>query len=156
LNQFAEHRKDLVVLEINTAGNLTNFLQKFPLHRLIEYPKFDMQDLSIKSESIDLIVHSDTLEHIPNPVRALSECCRVLRSNGYCIFTIPIVHNRLSRSRVGLSPSYHGQPGVNALDQLVHTEFGADAWKFVIKSGFASCEFFAFEYPASLVLIAKK
>lgn len=156
LNQFCVIRADLTVYEMNRAGNLTSFLEKMPAHKLIEYPQFDMQDLNIESESTDLIVHSDTLEHIPNPGRALSECRRVLRQNGRCIFTVPIVVNRMSRFRIGLVPSYHGQSQVDADDQLVCTEFGVDMWKFVLDAGFSSCEIFSFEYPAALVLIAKK
>lgn len=73
LNQLCALRGELAVLEINRAGNLTPFLEKLPAHKLIEYPQFDMLDLKIESESTDLVVHSDTLEHIPNPERALTE-----------------------------------------------------------------------------------
>lgn len=156
LSQFCEVRSELVVHEINRAGNLTPFFEKLPLHRLIEYPQFDMLDLKIESESTDLVVHSDTLEHIPNPERALSECRRIIRSNGKCIFTVPVIVARMSRFRAGLAPSYHGQSKINADDQLVCTEFGADMWRFVVGAGFSSCEIFSFEYPAALVLIATK
>jgi SAM-dependent methyltransferase len=156
LDQFCETHSDVRILEINTAGNLTSFFKKMPLHRLIEYPQFDMLNLDIDSESFDLVVHSDTLEHVPNPDRALSECMRVLRSNGKCIFTVPMIIDRMTRSRAGLSPSYHGQSGVPANDQIVCTEFGADAWKSVIKAGFRSCEIYSFEYPAALAMIARK
>lgn len=156
LNQFCTARSELAVLEINRAGNLTSFLEKLPAHKLIEYPQFDMLDLKIESESTDLVVHSDTLEHIPNPERALTECKRVLRDDGKCIFTVPIIVDRMSRSRVGLTPSYHGQYLINADDQLVCTEFGADMWRFVLGAGFSSCKIFSYEYPAALVLIAKK
>jgi SAM-dependent methyltransferase len=156
LDRFCESFSDIKILEINTAGNLTSFFSKLPLHRLIEYPQFDMLNLDIESESVDLVVHSDTLEHVPNPERALSECRRVLRSNGKCIFTVPIIVDRMTRSRTGLAPSYHGQSGVPADDQVVCTEFGADIWQTVLKAGFCSCEIFSFEYPAALVLIARK
>jgi SAM-dependent methyltransferase len=156
LNRFYELHADLVVYEINRAGNLTPFLENLQAHKLFEYPQFDMLDLKIESESADLVVHSDTLEHIDNPERAMSECRRILRSNGRCIFTVPIIVGRLSRFRNGLSPSYHGDPNINSNDQLVFSEFGADMWKFIIRAGFSSCEIFAFEYPAALVLIAKK
>jgi SAM-dependent methyltransferase len=154
--QFCDSTNEIKVLEINTAGNLTPFFMKLPSHQLIEYPLFDMQDMAIESESFDLVVHSDTLEHVPNPKRALSECRRVLRLNGKCIFTIPIIVDRLTRSRVGLMPSYHGQSGVLADDQLVCTEFGADVWQTVIKAGFSSCEIFSLEYPSALTIIARK
>lgn len=155
LNEFCSVHRELAVLEINRAGNLTPFLEKLPFHKLIEYPQFDMLGLKIESESVDLVVHSDTLEHIPYPKPALSECRRVLRSNGRCIFTVPIIVDRMSRFRAGLAASYHGQPEVNADHQLVYTEFGADIWRFVVRAGFASCEIFSFEYPAAQVLIAK-
>jgi len=156
LNEFCLAHGELAVLEINRAGNLTPFLEKLPSHKLIEYPQFDMLDLKIESGSVDLVVHSDTLEHIPYPERALSECRRVLRINGKCIFTVPIISDRMSRFRAGLAASYHGQSGINADDQLVYTEFGADIWRFVVRAGFASCEIFSFEYPAALVLVAKR
>ena len=156
LESFCDSLKDLQVLEINTAGNLTPFFRKFQLHRLVEYPQFDMLNLEIESDSYDLVVHSDTLEHVPNPERALAECRRVLRRNGRCIFTVPIIVDRMNRSRVGLAPSFHGQSGVLADDQLVCTEFGVNVWQTVLKAGFNSCEIYSFEYPAALAIIAKK
>lgn len=156
LEKFCESNSDLKILEINTAGNLTSILKKLSTHRLVEYPQFDMLNLDIESESFDLVIHSDTLEHISNPVRGLSECHRVLRQDGKCIFTVPIIVDRMSRSRVGLIPSYHGLSDVNACDQIVYTEFGADIWQTALKAGFCSCEIFSFEYPAAMVIIAKK
>ena len=153
---FCIFNPELKVLEINKAGNLTQFLQKITEHRLIEYPQFDMTNLAIKSEEFDLIIHSDTLEHVIYPERALSECRRVLRTGGYCIFTVPIIIDRMSRRRDGLVPSYHGQSGVLESDQMVYTEFGADFWKSVLKAGFISCEIYSFEYPSALAIIAKK
>lgn len=146
----------LRVLEINPAANLTGFLRRLSGHRLVEYPDFDMQDLAIPSGSYDLVIHSDTLEHVPNPVRGLAECRRVLKSGGKCIFTVPIIVDRMSRNRAGLAPSYHGRSDVPANDQIVYTEFGADFWKTVIGAGFKHCELYAFEYPAALALIARK
>lgn len=156
LTDFCSPENQLSVLEINKAGNLTSFFEKLRQHKLIEYPEFDMQNLNIESSSYDLIVHSDTLEHVKNPERGLSECSRVLKKDGKCIFTVPMIVNRLSRSRDGLEPSYHGQSIIDADDQKVWTEFGVDAWKVVIKAGFNSCEIFSYEYPAALVIIAKK
>ena len=156
LSEFCSCPRELSVLEINRAGHLTPFLEKLPSHRLVEYPQFNMLDLNVEQESFDLIVHSDTLEHIENPERGLSECRRVLREQGKCIFTIPIIVDRLNRSRAGLAPSYHGQPNVAADDQIVWTEFGVDAWKTVLRAGFASCEIYSYEYPSALVLIARK
>jgi hypothetical protein len=62
----------------------------------------------------------------------------------------------MTRSRDGLKPSYHGESGVNSADQVVCTEFGANVWEVVLKAGFTTCEIYAFEYPAALVIIARK
>jgi len=40
---------------------------------------------------MDLIVHSDTLEHVDDPVAALTECRRIATPSGACCFTIPII-----------------------------------------------------------------
>ena len=150
-------RSDAVVrmIEINAADSLTATLAQSPGHRRVEYPEFDMQDLALESGHYDLVIHSDTLEHIPDPVRALEECRRILRPTGALIFTVPTIVGRLSRSRTGLPPAYHGAPGTTAEDQRVHTEFGADVWTTVLTAGFPTCEIFALEYPAALVLIAR-
>ncbi len=146
----------LRVLEINRAGSLTPYLERLAGHNLVEYPDFDMQDLTLPSGSYDLVIHSDTLEHIPNPVRGLAECHRVLKPGGNCIFTTPIIVNRFSRNRAGLPPSYHGRSDKQEGDQMVHTEFGVDLWKFVISAGFRGCEIYSFEYPEALAVIARK
>lgn len=153
---FCEAFAHLRVLEINTAGHLTPFLRRMPGHRLVEYPMFDMMNLELESGAFDIVIHSDSLEHVRHPVRALSECRRVLADNGHCVFTVPIVVGRMTRSCAGLPPSYHGVAHDNAPDQLVCTEFGADAWQTVLQAGFASCEIVAFEYPAALTIVAAK
>lgn len=155
LAQFCESGSPLRILEINRAGFLTQFLSKLCGHRLVEYPAFDMMNLSIDSGVFDVVIHSDTLEHMPYPERGLSECRRVLGDGGLCVFTVPTLVGRLTRSRAGLPPIYHGNPSEQAGDQLVHTEFGADSWQHVLRAGFASCEIVALEYPAALVLVAR-
>lgn len=155
LEAFCRGRPALRLLEINTAGFLTPFLRELPGHRLVEFPAFDMMALGLDDGSFDVVVHSDSLEHVPDPVRGLAECRRVLRPGGLCVFTVPIVVGRLTRSREGLPPSHHGQASTATDDQLVRTEFGADYWKYVLEAGFDSCETYAYEYPAALVAIAR-
>lgn len=144
----------LRVLEINRAGALTPFLQRMAGHSLREYPEIDMLALDVMDTSFDLVVHSDTLEHVPNPIRALSECRRVLRAGGLCIFTVPMIVDRLTASRVGLPPSYHGNAAERNRDHLVHTEYGCDAWKHIILAGFSECRIVSLEYPAAQAMVA--
>lgn len=156
LSKFCNEGRELSILEINHAANLSVYLSGLERHRLIEFPEFDMQSMDIQSASYDIVIHSDTLEHVPDPERGLSECRRVLKFGGKCIFTIPVIVDRMSRSRIGLKPSHHGQFSISVDDQIVQTEFGVDMWKTVLKAGFTACKIFAFEYPAALVLIAEK
>lgn len=70
---------------------------------------------------------------------------------------VPIVVDRLTRSRQNLPPSYHGYPDdEKRSDFIVHTEYGADLWKQVMQAGFSECRIIALEYPAAIALVAIK
>jgi len=157
LTEFVASRtaKRLTVLEVNRAGNLTAVLAAMPGHVLREYPECDMMRLDVPGGSVDLVVHSDTLEHVEDPVRGLSECRRVLSPGGACCFTVPIVVDRLSRSRAGLPDCHHGAAEKTRSDLTVRTEFGYDVWKYVIAAGFSRCALEVLEYPAGIALTAR-
>lgn len=152
----SEVGKNIRLLEINETGNLSSILSKLPQHKLASFPSYDMTNLSLPSNSFDLVIHSDTLEHISNPVTALTECYRVLVEHGSCIFTVPIILDRLSKSRKGLPESFHGNSGQFDTDYIVHTEFGADVWKYCIEAGFRNVKIHCLEYPAALAVEAFK
>lgn len=158
LRDFASssEAKRYSVLEINEAGNLSPVLQQLPGYVTAVYPTVDMQDMPYSDDTFDLVVHSDTLEHVVNPIRALDECRRVLRPGAVLCFTIPTVVGRLSRSRAGLPKSYHGSSETGTDDYVVHTEFGADMWKYVLLAGFSAVSINAVDYPAALALSARK
>lgn len=158
LVQFVESdsAKALTVLEVNDAGGLTSVLKKLPNHRLVCYPEHDMTCLLFESATFDLVLHSDTLEHVPNPVAGLSECHRILTNHGHCIYTVPTIVDRFTRSRVGLPPSYHGSATDFGGDLVVQTEYGADMWKHALLAGFSSVAIHCIEYPAGLALVARR
>ena len=146
--------KDLQVLEVNHAGSLNSTLSQLLGHRLAVYPDVDMLRMPYADGTFDLIVHSDTLEHVPNPIAALAECRRVLKQHGSLCYTIPIISSRMSRSREGLPPSYHGNSDVTGDDWKVQTEYGADAWVHVLRAGFTNATFHALDYPIAFAIIA--
>jgi SAM-dependent methyltransferase len=147
----------LRILEINTAGDLSKFFRRRSRHHLRCYPEIDMMDMrAIADGSFDLVLHSDTLEHVPDPIKALSECHRVLRPGGALCFTIPIVVGRLSRRRDGLPKSYHGSEAESAKDLEVVTEYGADAWRQVLIAGFNECRIISVAHPAAHALVGAK
>jgi len=92
----------------------------------------DMRHLPFASNTFDLIVHSDTIEHVLEWTRAIDEVYRVLRAGGLHVYSVPVLPWRKSRPRLArdtdgrlrhlLRPSYHGEGD----DYLVAWEFGGD------------------------------
>ena len=148
--------RQLTVIEINPAKNLSPFLQVLPKRALHSFPQFDMQRMSFADALIDVIIHSDTLEHVPDSRAALAECRRVLKPGGHLFYTVPIVIGRLTRARRGLPPSYHGMPGANQEDCIVQTEYGADFWCEIFEAGFREVRLTSLMFPASVAIHAIK
>jgi len=144
------------ILEINSCGNLTPFLNKIGGHQLSTYPETDLMNMRYSDNTYDFVIHSDTLEHILDPIKALSECYRILKPDGFCVFTVPIIVDRLTRTRHNLSDSYHGDELHQTSDLLVYSEYGADVWKQVIMAGFTECRIYSLVYPYAQALIGVK
>lgn len=155
--EFVEepHTQGFRMLEINTCGALSQYWVR-PWRLLVEYPQVRMESIPIADETFSMVVHSDTLEHVEDMQGGLKECRRLLKPGGSCVFTVPMLPTRSTRSTRGLPPSYHGQAGAGQQDMRVHWEFGADVWRFAIEAGFARCEPFVLEYPAAVAWICRK
>jgi SAM-dependent methyltransferase len=151
-----ERAQRIQLLEINEAFTLGKHWKELPGYCIVHYPRVDMRALPFAEATFDLVVHSDTLEHVDGPVPALAECRRVLRPGGILAFTVPAVVGRLSRSRQSLPPSYHGRAGDNLEDYRVSTEFGADVWTTVMEAGFSNCTLVTLVYPASVAIVAQR
>ena len=156
LQEIVERGRSESILEINEAGNLSPILRRFSGHVLAAYPEVDIHYLPYGDRSFDLVVHSDTLEHVDNPVHALEECRRVLKPGGALCFTLPIIVARMSRNRAGLAKSHHGNPTAPSDDFAVRTEFGADAWTYLMEAGFSTVSIHAVGYPAATAFRALK
>lgn len=146
----------LRILDINGVHALSATLATLPGYVRGNHPAVDLHALPYAEGAFDLVIHSDTLEHIEHPIRGLEECRRVLAQGGCVCFTVPVIVGRLSRSRAGLPPSYHGRPGESEHDYLVHTEFGADAWTYLFRAGFTDIAICQVEYPAATAFTAHK
>lgn len=140
-------------LEINESFAPGRGLDALPLRTLVRYPEVDMTALPFANGAFDLVFHSDTLEHVADPVAGLCECRRVLRPGGVLAYTVPLIEGRLSRSRAGLPPSHHGNDAVLADDLLVRTEYGADAWRDAVAAGFAEVRLVPLAAPAAYALV---
>jgi len=146
----------LSVLEINEAGSLSPVLRKLPGHVFAEYPAVDMHAMPYPDGQFDIVIHSDTLEHVRQPERALEECRRVLKTGGWLCFTVPVIVGRLTRSRAGLEKSFHGDPETSTDDFAVQTEFGADMWTMVLRAGFSAVRIHSVDFPSALAMSAHK
>jgi SAM-dependent methyltransferase len=142
------------LLEINGAAQLHWFFKWRRSATLVAYPDVDIQRLPYASGSFDLVVHSDTLEHVADPVQGLRECRRVLRKGGALVFTIPIVEGRMTRRRDLDRASYHGSESNS--EYLVITEYGADFWLQALQAGFTSLTVVCLDYPSGLAIICQE
>lgn len=161
--------RELDVAEINTIGSLGSLhalLRQLPRLMFSDYRgpeglgevidgvrNEDMCRLTYPDASLDLVLSSDTLEHVPDFRTALAQTRRVLRPGGRHVFTIPVLWTRAAtetRARIGddgeiehLMPAlYHGR-GSGAyrfipvgVDMLTFTEFGRDIVDYVREAGF--------------------
>lgn len=147
---------DIRILDLNGCLAVSDTLAALPGYVRADYPAIDMQEMPYANSSFDLVIHSDTLEHIPDPVRALKECLRVITEAGAICYTVPLIVGRLSRSRVGMLKSFHGRSGTDAEDFIVHTEFGADFWTYALQAGAHSVSVSSAEFPSAQAVTLRR
>ena len=105
----------------------------------------NLQDLSFKDASLDLVISNDVMEHVPSPLMAFRELARVMREGSQALMTFPFsldLDHSITRAEIingelkHLSePVYHGNP-VSPDGSLVFTDFGWDIFDLVKQSGF--------------------
>ncbi len=143
----------LRILDLNGCDGVSEALVPLPGYERHDYPYVDMHAMPFPDMTYDLVIHSDTLEHVADPILALRECLRVTALNGAVVFTIPIIVGRLSRNRAGLKESFHGAPSFgDRKDFVVHTEFGADCWTYGLRAGASSVIVTTAEFPSAQAL----
>lgn len=130
------NEKGLKVCELNSCHNLHETLKDL---KGLTYSEFgtpteqNIEALTYDDGSFDIVLHSETLEHVSDPRKAMDECRRVLKSDGVVLFTTPVIWNRKTRRRATmeqgkgikkhLPASYHGY---STDDYLVFQEYGSD------------------------------
>lgn len=59
----------------------------------VKYVTYDAQALKFPDDHFDLVVCTEVLEHLQSPEKALKECGRVLKSQGFLILSAPNYFN---------------------------------------------------------------
>lgn len=100
--------ENCIASEFVDAGIASGQVVKGVLH-------VDIQHTHFHDNSLDYILTSDVMEHVPYPELALKETYRILKPGGYHIFTAPFYHHRFTnevRSELGVdgSMTHHRQP----------------------------------------------
>ena len=133
------------VLHLNQINELTGALAEAALlvetvHRtdlepgatVGQFQNEDLCHLTFPDHQFDVVIHSETLEHVLDYENALMEATRVLKPGGVQLYTVPLLNDRLTRQRTAtdssgamvnlLPPSAHGGHG----EYPVVWEFGRD------------------------------
>jgi hypothetical protein len=149
--------QELQIAEINRVDGLHDSLSRLPR---LAYSDFepgvpagstvagvrseDLTKLTYPDAMFDLIITSESLEHVPDLTSALEEILRVLKPGGRHVFTIPLlpgVPKTFARSRIrddGSIEHLHTpicHPGGD-VGYPVFTEFGADLPELLRQAGF--------------------
>jgi 2-polyprenyl-3-methyl-5-hydroxy-6-metoxy-1,4-benzoquinol methylase/glycosyltransferase involved in cell wall biosynthesis len=152
-----EEFRGLKIAEINACGALHAYLKDHPnlcysecwvphanpgeVHEGVQCE--DLQCLTYPDNYFDIILTSETLEHVPEPDKAWHEIYRTLKGDGYHIFTIPVIpwqRQTFQRARLVnglredlLQPAYHGASVEE--NMFVYTDFGMDVVEKLNKMG---------------------
>ena len=132
--------RSLHVAEINRVEGIHEAITGLPHLRSSDFGgegSEDLTHLSYADESFDLVLTSETLEHVPNLDAALGEIRRVLKPGGWHLFTVPVrpgTPKTLPRAEVGPPISHPG----GDWGYPVFTEFGADLVEVLDRAGFAT------------------
>ncbi|MDB4679664.1 MAG: class I SAM-dependent methyltransferase [Planctomycetaceae bacterium] len=66
-----------------------------PQHKVevaADYPEVDVQNLAAyEDECCDMVLVDQILEHVPDPIKAVSEIHRILKPGGICVSTTPFL-----------------------------------------------------------------
>ncbi|MDJ0563908.1 MAG: class I SAM-dependent methyltransferase [Microcystis sp. M49629_WE12] len=105
-----------------------------------------LNDESFNDESFNLVTSTEVLEHVPDDSKGFSEIYRVLKKDGYFIFTVPLLDNPKTVERCflqpdgtiihQLEPEYHGDriPGQGRV--LAFRNYGLDITERLESCGF--------------------
>jgi SAM-dependent methyltransferase len=173
LHKFGSIYPSLRIYEAEASGSIHDNLVSLPNYTCSEFFSNipigslsetgirceDLQQLSFRGNSFDLIITQDVFEHIRNPESAWKEVYRVLKVGGFHIFTIPWINDRKTMRRIRIEGSteitilpnvFHGD-GIR--DGRVYTDFGGDLIDYLDSLGFVTRIFYSTDADSKLYSI---
>lgn len=156
LNIFVPNWHNIVVHESSPGGKSSDYIKskctnytESQYFENIEYGNYvsgvrceNLECLTFTDNSLDLFITQDVFEHIFNPEKAFKEIQRVLKPNGYHVFTMPWYSDRKTKKRAKFENGeikyieesvYHGNP-IDDNGSLVVFDWGSDFVDFINKS----------------------
>jgi SAM-dependent methyltransferase len=91
--------------------------------------QLDLQDLDLPDASLDVVLTSHVLEHVPNTALALSNLHRVVAPDGVVFVMVPLLQGHTAPP---VEVEYHGD------QTLVYWRFGWDLTELLSQAGFAT------------------
>lgn len=96
IKKFSHYIKGSILdIGAGKSDRYSDFFEKTKYTRLDNNPDFnpdiiaDAQAIPLEDESFDSIVSTQTLEHLPEPQKAIKEFYRLLKKDGYALITVP-------------------------------------------------------------------
>lgn len=160
INQTIETPKSKIAYELSSKGPTVRFLKTrfmkvhtsecfddLPLGSTADGIRCeDVQRLTYPNSSFDLCTSTEVFEHVPDDTAGFQEIRRVLKDNGYFIFTVPLNHSEVTLERARLNnqtinyilPAMYHNDKIRGYGQvLVYRDYGADITDRLIAAGFS-------------------
>lgn len=147
LNMVIPSWKSLTLHEFSACGSTLNYMKRKCVNYTyshyflnIKHGDYfngirceDLEDLTFKDNTFDLVITQDVFEHVNDPYKCFSEISRVLKPSGYHIFTVPhYKSNNFTTSRTFKEDMYHGNP-IDSKGSLVTYDYGTDLPRLIYK-----------------------
>ena len=153
---------ECAVYELSSRGALFRWLRRrFPNFYFSEFfddvpaggmkgpvPCQDVQDLALGDETFSLVTCTEVFEHVPDDRRGFREIYRVLKKDGYFVFTVPLMSNGRTLERAAKrqdgsilhlrEPEYHSDRLRGRRTVLAYRTYGADIRERLDAAGFSS------------------
>ncbi len=153
LRNLAKKMNEYEILNLCSTGAIHNALKECEHYTCSEYFEeiesgdyyegilcVDLCNIPFHSNTFDIVVSEDVLEHVVNYQEAFNEIRRVLKPGGCHIFTVPLHEGRLTESRANRKRVYHGNPNPfgGSKGSLVITDWGKDIGSILAEYGYHS------------------